>query len=57
MEALEPFSCPAPVQDPPVLPYLVERRRRTFDVQVQADIIPAGTREPRKVSSANFNSM
>jgi fumarylacetoacetase len=57
MEALEPFSCPAPVQDPPVLPYLVERRRRTFDVQVQADIIPAGMREPRKVSSANFNSM
>ena len=57
MEALAPFTCEAPPQDPPVLPYLHERRRTTVDVQVAADIIPAGYEAPHRLASANYNTM
>ncbi len=57
MEALEPFSCEAPRQDPPVLPYLQERRRRTWDINLMADIIPAGRDKPCRVAKTNLSTM
>ena len=39
-EALQPFMCPAPKQDPPPLVYLQEKNRSTFDIQLQASIQP-----------------
>ncbi|KAG0593905.1 hypothetical protein M758_UG030100 [Ceratodon purpureus] len=35
MEALEPFICDAPEQDPPALPYLTEKKRFTYDIPLQ----------------------
>ncbi len=52
-----PFACEAPAQDPPVLPYLRELQRRTWDVQLAADIVPAGCSVPHRVASTNFNTM
>ena len=40
-EALEPFACPAPQQDPAVLPYLQQPGGRSnYDVQLEAAIQP-----------------
>jgi fumarylacetoacetase len=40
IEELEPFSVPAEVQNPEVLPYLQEKKRRNFDVTLEVHLIP-----------------
>jgi hypothetical protein len=57
MDALEPFTCPAPAQDPEVLPYMREAARSTYSVDVTADIVPAGVGAPCRVSNTNFSLM
>lgn len=42
LDALEPYKCDAPSQDPEPLPYLVECQRSTWDVALSSCIAPAG---------------
>ncbi len=53
LEALEPFRCEGPVQDPPVLPYLYEHGLRNFDIQLQVELTPKDS-IPTVVSHSNF---
>lgn len=43
-EALEPFRCEAPAQDPPPLPYLREAagERWGYDLRLEVDLVPEG---------------
>ena len=57
-EALQPFVCDAPSQDPPVLPYLREGRRKTVDIKLAAEIVPPeAPGQSCPVSHTNFNTM
>lgn len=42
LEALEPFRCAGPVQDPQPLPYLQFEGNKSFDIQLAVDIESAG---------------
>jgi fumarylacetoacetase len=53
MDALQPFRTQAPVQDPDVLPYLKEKNRGTYDIQLVVDI-QVGELAPVTVSRSNF---
>src|SRR5690606_10754308 len=46
MEALEPFRCPAPEQDPEPLAYLQMPVRHTFDIHLEAAIQSEGMGRP-----------
>jgi fumarylacetoacetase len=53
MDALQPFRTEAPVQDTEVLPYLKEKKRGTYDIQLFVDI-QAGALPPKTVCRSNF---
>jgi len=57
LEALEPFKCSANPQDPAVLPYLQETDRHTWDVQLSAGIVPAGTNHEANVTRSNLKHL
>ncbi|CAD7700846.1 unnamed protein product [Ostreobium quekettii] len=57
LDALEPFECPAPVQEPPVLPYLREQHRTTYDVQLEVQIQPRDSSEAAAVSASNLRHL
>jgi len=57
LEALQPFRCAANSQDPPVLPYLQESDRHTWDVQLTAGIIPAGSQRETTVTRSNLKHL
>ncbi|GMH15763.1 hypothetical protein Nepgr_017604 [Nepenthes gracilis] len=54
LEALEPFVCEAPKQDPPPLLYLAEEISRNYDISLQVQIKPAGHDQASVVSNTNF---
>ncbi|KAG0579725.1 hypothetical protein KC19_4G119600 [Ceratodon purpureus] len=54
MEALEPFMCAAPEQDPPALPYLTEKNRKTIDIPLQVALKPEGESKASVISNSNF---
>ena len=53
LDALEPFRTSGPVQDTPVLPYLKTLGDRTFDINLEVLIQPAGS-HPALVCQSNF---
>ncbi|GBF94003.1 fumarylacetoacetase [Raphidocelis subcapitata] len=53
LEALEPFRCDAPVQEPGVLPYLREADRHVYDINLTASILPEGGPETL-VAESNY---
>ena len=56
LDALEPFRVESPAQDPPPLPYLQQNGKRSFDIQLEADIVtPDGT--STTVARSNFKYM
>lgn len=57
LDALEPFRCEANVQDPPVLPYLRETDRHTWDVALTAAIQPAGSDTATTVTRSNLKHL
>jgi fumarylacetoacetase len=57
LEALEPFRCEAPAQEPAVLPYLQEEQRYTWDVQLSCSIIPSGGAAEAVVTQTNLKYM
>lgn len=58
LDALEPFRCAAPPQDlAPVLPYLDEPGRHSFDVGLQVAIRPADAAEPAVVCRSSLANL
>jgi fumarylacetoacetase len=57
LDALEPFRCEANSQDPPVLPYLRETHRHTWDVALTAAIKPAEGDTETVVTRSNLKHM
>lgn len=53
MEALEPFRCEGPVQDPEPLPYLAARGARAFDIQLEVLITPDAVDDAHRVCLSN----
>lgn len=52
LDALEPFRCPSPIQDVPILPYLHVEGKKSFDIQIETYIKPQES-EPSLVSLTN----
>ncbi len=49
--------CPAPSQAPQALPYLQETDRHSFDICLEAEILPAGADQPMPVTLSNFKHL
>jgi len=56
MDALEPFRCKAPVQEPTPLPYLQQKGKHAFDIHLEVYIEPENV-APTLVSKSNFKYM
>ncbi|KAG6553317.1 hypothetical protein Mapa_005051 [Marchantia paleacea] len=56
MEALEPFICKAPEQDPAPLAYLQDSKRVTFDIPLKVAIKPEGGKES-VITQSNFKHL
>lgn len=56
MDALDPFRCKGPVQEPTPLPYLQQKGKHTFDINLEVYIEPENT-EASLVSKSNFKYM
>ncbi len=54
LDALEPFRCPSPVQDPPPLPYLHSQGPWAYDIQLEVHLQSALMAAPRVISRSNF---
>ncbi|KAL6207203.1 hypothetical protein ACLB2K_024448 [Fragaria x ananassa] len=57
LEALEPFSCDAPKQDPHPLPYLAEKVSKNYDITLEVQLKPAGEKDSSVVTKSNFNHL
>jgi len=57
LEALEPFRCEGPKQDPTPLPYLRQSGKATFDIHLEVTIRSARMTEPMVVSRSNFRDL
>ncbi|CAN1259992.1 FAH, partial [Linum perenne] len=57
LDALSPFTCDAPKQDPPPLPYLAEKISQNYDISLEVQIKPAGLQESSVVTRTNFNHL
>jgi fumarylacetoacetase len=56
-EALEPFLCDAPPQDPKPLPYLSRHAHPTLDIHMQAAIRPAGAARAEPTCVSRFRDV
>jgi len=56
LDALEPFRTKGPKQDPNPLPYLQQKGKHAFDINLEVTIAPENT-EPTVVSNSNFKYM
>jgi len=56
MDALEPFRTKGPKQDPNPLPYLQQKGKHTFDINLEVSIEPENG-EPNVVTKSNFKYM
>lgn len=56
MEALEPFKCPSPAQDPEPLPYL-RAEPETYDIQLEVMLQSAKMDKPQIISQSNFRHL
>jgi fumarylacetoacetase len=54
LEALEPFRCPGPEQEPQPLPYLRSPREGAFDIQLEVHLQSQEMAEPAVISRSNF---
>ncbi len=54
IDALMPFACAAPAQDPEPLPYLREKERRTFDIALTVDLEAPEADGPVTICESNF---
>lgn len=56
MDALEPFRCKGPVQEPTPLPYLQQKGKHAYDINLEVYIEPEGV-EASLVCKSNFKYM
>lgn len=56
MDALEPFRCKGPIQEPTPLPYLQQKGKNAFDIHLEAYIEPENA-DATLVSKSNFKYM
>ena len=56
LDALQPFACPTPAQDPSVLSYLQFEGKKSYDIHLEV-AIEAPTFPPHIVSKSNFKYM
>lgn len=56
MDALEPFRCASPLQEPEVLPYLKSEGDHNFDIALEVQISPEGG-QPHTICNSNFKYM
>jgi fumarylacetoacetase len=56
LEALEPFRCAGPPQEPEVLPYLRFKGDHNFDINLEVVIAPENT-QPKRVCLSNYRYM
>lgn len=56
MDALEPFRCKGPIQEPTPLPYLQQKGKHAYDINLEVYIEPEDA-EPTLVSKSNFKYM
>ena len=56
MDALEPFRIASPKQNPSPLPYLQQKGKHSFDINLEAALQPENG-EPNTVSKSNFKHM
>lgn len=57
LDALEPFACDAPKQEPPPLPYLAEKINKNYDIDLEVAIKPAGQNDSNVVTRSNFKHL
>lgn len=58
MEALEPFRCAGPAQDPAVLPYLdMKGQPQAYDIHLEVGIQAPGMEAPHTVATSNLKYM
>ncbi|KAK9268261.1 hypothetical protein L1049_010704 [Liquidambar formosana] len=57
LDALEPFVCDAPKQEPRPLPYLAEKISKNYDISLEVGIKPAGQEHSCIVTRSNFNHL
>lgn len=57
LDALEPFACDAPKQDPHPLPYLNETVSKNYDISLEVQIKPAGQEHSCTVTRSNFKHL
>ena len=55
--ALEPFRCPTPERDVPLLPYLSEPGPGLYDIALEIDMRPEGAAEATTISRTNYRHM
>ena len=56
MDALAPYRVPSTPQNPKPLPYLQQREKHTYDIQLEVEIAPENSK-PTVVSKSNFKYM
>jgi fumarylacetoacetase len=54
LDALEPFRCAGPGQDPPPLPYLRTEGPQAFDIDLEVKLQPAGSQRPHVICRSNY---
>ncbi|KAL1805896.1 hypothetical protein ACET3Z_028964 [Daucus carota] len=57
LDALQPFACDAPQQNPSPLPYLAEKISKNYDISLEVQIRPAGEETSYVVTRSNFNHL
>ncbi|KAL3323399.1 hypothetical protein AABB24_037836 [Solanum stoloniferum] len=57
LDALEPFACEVPKQNPSPLTYLVEKTSRNYDISLEVLIKPSGQADSCVVTRSNFNHL
>ncbi|XP_010270099.1 PREDICTED: fumarylacetoacetase [Nelumbo nucifera] len=57
LDALEPFACDAPKQEPHPLPYLAEKKSKNYDISLEVWIKPAGQEHSSIVTKSNFKHL
>lgn len=54
LDALAPFICAGPEQDPPPLPYLFSKNHWTYDIALEVQLQSAAMNAPVVISRSNF---
>ncbi|KAK3152410.1 hypothetical protein QOZ80_2BG0158520 [Eleusine coracana subsp. coracana] len=57
LDALKPFTCEAPKQEPEPLPYLAERNHINYDISLEVLIKPKGQNDASVVAKTNFKNL